>query len=145
MLWGRWYETYVRRQTYAKGYTRKSKSLATWPATNFGRHNLCRALVWNEGDDDRKMFWRRLDETSSENDGPIQEADEDKVPKEPYPLLEGFEWVTMDLNNKSEVKSTQIILDWPNAVRSTMSTSSYFKITWKMVRQCFASNTPPRF
>ena len=27
-----------------------------------------------------------------------------KVPKEPYPLIDGFEWVTMDMNDKSEVR-----------------------------------------
>ena len=31
--------------------------------------------------------------------------DSSKVPKDPYPLIDGFEWVTMDMNDKTEVRS----------------------------------------
>lgn len=43
------------------------------------------------------------DDSGEVEDGPIQPEDPEKVPKEPYPLIEGFEWVTMDMNDKSEV------------------------------------------
>lgn len=36
-------------------------------------------------------------------DGSLQENDLEKVRKEPYPILDSFEWVTMDLNDESQV------------------------------------------
>jgi hypothetical protein len=36
-------------------------------------------------------------------EGPFKEVDIDKVPKQPSPLPEGFEWVTTDINDKNEV------------------------------------------
>lgn len=62
-------------------------------------------------------FWAtqpvpRFDESSSASalDGPISPPDLDKVPKEPYPLLEGFEWVTVDINDKREVDDVYNLL-----------------------------------
>ncbi|KAI9743555.1 MAG: glycylpeptide N-tetradecanoyltransferase [Claussenomyces sp. TS43310] len=37
-------------------------------------------------------------------EGPFKIIDVDKVPKEPAPLMEGFEWVTMDLTTDEELK-----------------------------------------
>ncbi|EEP77906.1 glycylpeptide N-tetradecanoyltransferase [Uncinocarpus reesii 1704] len=54
-------------------------------------------------------FWQtqpvpRFDEKSSAADGPIKEVNVEDVPKNPDPLVEGFEWVTLDLNNEKELK-----------------------------------------
>lgn len=36
-------------------------------------------------------------------EGPIKVIDPESVPKEPPPMTEGFEWVTMDLTDEKEV------------------------------------------
>jgi len=43
-------------------------------------------------------------EHDAAKEGTIMPEDLSKVPKEPYPLIDGFEWVTMDMNDKSEVR-----------------------------------------
>lgn len=53
-------------------------------------------------------FWQtqpvvRFDDKGDDRDGPIKEIDVDKVPKEPDHLLEGFEWVTLDLEDENEL------------------------------------------
>lgn len=45
----------------------------------------------------------KVDETTESDEGPIKLIDPEKVPKEPYPLIEGFEWVTMDLMQDAQV------------------------------------------
>lgn len=37
-------------------------------------------------------------------DGFIRENDPEKVRQEPYPMLDSFEWVTMDLTNDAQVR-----------------------------------------
>lgn len=37
------------------------------------------------------------------DEGQIKDIDLEKVPKEPPPMTEGFEWVTMDLMDEKEV------------------------------------------
>jgi len=55
-------------------------------------------------------FWQtqpvpKLGETDHiEEEGPFKVIDIDLVAKEPGPLIEGFEWVTMDLQDEGEVK-----------------------------------------
>lgn len=44
-------------------------------------------------------------------EGPFKIIDPDKVPKEPSPLMEGFEWVTMDLTREEELKEVFELLD----------------------------------
>lgn len=44
-----------------------------------------------------------IDDTTESDEGPIKQIDPEQVPKEPYPLIEGFEWVTMDLTKDAEV------------------------------------------
>jgi glycylpeptide N-tetradecanoyltransferase len=39
-----------------------------------------------------------------EKEGPIRETDLNLVRKEPYPMAEGYEWVTMDMLNDEELK-----------------------------------------
>ena len=46
------------------------------------------------------------DETTQSEEGPIKMIDQEQVPKEPYPLIEGFEWVTMDLTKDAQVRCT---------------------------------------
>ena len=44
-----------------------------------------------------------IDETTENEEGPIKLIDPEQVPKEPYPLIEGFEWITMDLTKDAQV------------------------------------------
>lgn len=44
-----------------------------------------------------------VDDTTEIDEGPIKLIDPEQVPKEPYPLIEGFEWVTMDLTKEPQV------------------------------------------
>ena len=44
------------------------------------------------------------DKMGNIEEGPIKAPDMEKVPKEPGPLLDGFEWVTMDLTSDDELK-----------------------------------------
>lgn len=55
-------------------------------------------------------FWQtqpvpKLDDKKDHiEEGPFKIVDPEKVPKEPSPLMEGFEWVTMDLLKDEELK-----------------------------------------
>lgn len=55
-------------------------------------------------------FWQtqpvpRLgDKDKIEKEGPIREVNLDLVRKEPYPMADGFEWVTVDIQNSEELK-----------------------------------------
>ena len=40
-------------------------------------------------------------------EGPIKVIDPDTVPKEPPRMIDGFEWVTMDLTDTHEVRNWQ--------------------------------------
>ncbi len=44
------------------------------------------------------------DEPKKVEEGPIKIIDPEAVPKEPPPMTEGFEWVTMDLTDEKEVR-----------------------------------------
>ena len=44
-----------------------------------------------------------IDESVQEEDGPIKIIEQDKIPKEPKPMIDGFEWVTMNLEDEKEV------------------------------------------
>lgn len=44
--------------------------------------------------------------------GPIKVIDPDKVSKTPDPLLEGFEWCTLDLTNPEELKELYDLLNF---------------------------------
>ena len=44
-------------------------------------------------------------------EGPFKIVDIDKVPKEPGPMVEGFEWVTMDLTDEGEIKEVYELLN----------------------------------
>lgn len=43
-------------------------------------------------------------------DGPIKVIDKDRVPKEPAPLIEGFEWCEMDLLKEEEMEEVRSLL-----------------------------------
>lgn len=63
----------------------------------------------------KHKFWQtqpvpRFDEAAASNDGPIEPEDLDKVRKEPLPLIDGFGWVTMDMNDKKEVEDVYQLL-----------------------------------
>ncbi|KAL9124295.1 MAG: hypothetical protein Q9217_006363 [Psora testacea] len=62
----------------------------------------------NQKDMASYKFWQtqpvpRFDEQRQTEEGPIKTIDPQKVPKEPPALLEGFEWVTMDLLDERQV------------------------------------------
>jgi len=46
----------------------------------------------------------KFGETGEVKEGPLKEIDPDQVPKEPGPLVDGFEWVTMDLLEDSQLQ-----------------------------------------
>ena len=47
---------------------------------------------------------RRVDEEPKKiEEGPIKVIDPETVSKDPPPMTEGFEWVTMDLNEEKQV------------------------------------------
>lgn len=54
-------------------------------------------------------FWQtqpvpKFGENEQIEEGPFKIIDPAKVPKEPAPLMEGFEWVTMDLTKEEELQ-----------------------------------------
>jgi glycylpeptide N-tetradecanoyltransferase len=54
-------------------------------------------------------FWAtqpvpKFGEETEIEEGPFKIVDPEQVPKEPGPLVDGFEWVTMDLANDEEMK-----------------------------------------
>lgn len=46
----------------------------------------------------------KFGETGEIKEGPFKVIDLEKVPKEPGPLVDGFEWVTMDLTDDAELQ-----------------------------------------
>jgi hypothetical protein len=76
-----------------------------WNRTSSGRPSLCRDSVRHasplRGGLKAHIL---LDEQAQGEEGPIKMIDPEKVPKEPSALLEGFEWVTMDLSQNSQVR-----------------------------------------
>ncbi|KAL8716678.1 MAG: hypothetical protein Q9225_006014 [Loekoesia sp. 1 TL-2023] len=70
----------------------------------------------NQKDMASYKFWQtqpvpRFDETQQFQEGPIKMIDPEQVPKEPQTLLEGFEWVTMDLTNDRELDEVWELLN----------------------------------
>ncbi|KAL8776644.1 MAG: hypothetical protein Q9194_003023 [Teloschistes cf. exilis] len=86
----------------------------------------------NQKDMASYKFWQtqpvpRFDETQQFDEGPIKRIDPEQVPKEPQQLLEGFEWVTMDLTNNKEVGPSRALKapgwrkEWHVGVRASKS------------------------
>ena len=48
------------------------------------------------------------DDSTQIEEGPIKTIDPDRVPKEPPNIIEGFEWVTMDLEVEKQVHDPSI-------------------------------------
>jgi len=71
----------------------------------------------NQKDMASYKFWQtqpvpRFDETSKRvEEGPIKIIDPETVPKEPSPMHEGFEWVTMDLTDEKELEEVYDLLN----------------------------------
>lgn len=82
-----------------------------------------------------------VDEVQQIEEGPIKIIDPEIVPKEPPPMYEGFEWVTMNLMDSKEVSSFP--LSAVNGVSCSsswkMCMSSYRITMWKMMKPCFDS------
>ena len=60
-------------------------------------------------------FWQtqpvpRFDEAQQVEEGQIKDIDPERVPKEPPPMLEGFEWVTMNLLDEKELEEVYDLL-----------------------------------
>ncbi|KAI4134864.1 MAG: hypothetical protein LQ347_001166 [Umbilicaria vellea] len=69
----------------------------------------------NQKDMASYKFWQtqpvpRFDEAHAVEEGPIKIIDPERVPKEPRPLYEGFEWVTMDLTDEKELEEVYELL-----------------------------------
>ena len=61
-------------------------------------------------------FWqtqpvRKFGETGEIEEGPFKIIDPEKVPKEPATMMEGFEWVTMDLEKDEELQEVFELLN----------------------------------
>jgi len=61
-------------------------------------------------------FWgtqpvKKFGDADTIEEGPIKIIDPEKVPKEPGPLVDGFEWVTMDLTSSEEIKEVFELLN----------------------------------
>ena len=60
-------------------------------------------------------FWQtqpvaRFDDKGNMAEGPIIQINPEQVPKEPDPLIEGFEWVTLDLTDEKELQELYELL-----------------------------------
>jgi glycylpeptide N-tetradecanoyltransferase len=60
-------------------------------------------------------FWQtqpvpKFGDNSIVEEGPFKIIDLEKVSKEPGPLVDGFEWVTMDLTNDEEIQEVYALL-----------------------------------
>lgn len=69
----------------------------------------------NQKDMASYKFWStqpvpRFDEKGQMVEGPIKVINPDEVPKQPDPLLEGFEWVTLDLTDEKELQELYELL-----------------------------------
>ncbi|KAK2741215.1 glycylpeptide N-tetradecanoyltransferase [Myotisia sp. PD_48] len=69
----------------------------------------------NQKDMASYKFWQtqpviRFDDQGDIVDGPIKEVDIEKVPKTPGPLVDGFEWVTLNLDDEKEVEELYELL-----------------------------------
>jgi glycylpeptide N-tetradecanoyltransferase len=71
----------------------------------------------NQKDMASYKFWQtqpvpRFDERADnpKPDGPIKMIDPEQVPREPDPLIEGFEWCELDLTNEEELKEVYELL-----------------------------------
>ena len=69
----------------------------------------------NQKDMASYKFWQtqpvpRFDEAQKVEEGQIKDIDPEKVPKEPPPMLEGFEWVTMNLLDDRELEEVYDLL-----------------------------------
>jgi len=53
--------------------------------------------------EDEPELIEMIDETTNVEEGPIKIVDPETVSKEPKPLPENYEWVTMDLTDEKEV------------------------------------------
>lgn len=60
-------------------------------------------------------FWQtqpvpKFGDSTKVEEGPFKIIDPEQVPKEPGPLVDGFEWVTMDLTNDEEIQEVYSLL-----------------------------------
>ncbi|KAL8824714.1 MAG: hypothetical protein Q9191_004870 [Dirinaria sp. TL-2023a] len=70
----------------------------------------------NQKDMASYKFWQtqpvpRFDEAQQLEEGPIKVVDPDQVPKEPPPMMEGFEWHTMDLTEDKQLEEVYELLN----------------------------------
>ncbi|KAL8745781.1 MAG: hypothetical protein Q9190_002116 [Brigantiaea leucoxantha] len=71
----------------------------------------------NQKDMASYKFWQtqpvpRFDDVQQTEEGPIRHVDPEKVPKESQPLLEGFEWVTMNMEDEKELQEVYELLSF---------------------------------
>lgn len=99
------------------------KDTATKTLANIDIAQLLTGLSLGSGKNQKDMasykFWQtqpvpRFDDQANptpSNQGPIKMIDPEKVSKTPDPLLEGFEWCTLDLTNESELRELYELLN----------------------------------
>ncbi|KAI9825864.1 MAG: glycylpeptide N-tetradecanoyltransferase [Thelocarpon impressellum] len=69
----------------------------------------------NQKDMASYKFWQtqpvpRLGDKAEVKEGPIKIIDPERIPKAPAPLVEGFDWVTMDLTDQKELEEVYELL-----------------------------------
>jgi glycylpeptide N-tetradecanoyltransferase len=96
---------------------------ATKTLSNMDLATLLTGLSLGSGKNQKDMasykFWQtqpvpRFDDKANptpSNQGPIKMIDPEKVSKTPDPLLEGFEWCTLDLTNETELRELYELLN----------------------------------
>jgi len=62
----------------------------------------------------RDILMLSIDDVGAVKEGPIEAEDPSKVRQEPYGLIEGFEWVTMNMEDQAEVSDVRMH-DWGTA------------------------------
>ncbi len=85
----------------------EAKIKRTWPATNFGRRSLFHDFVrFSLVGGNHGVLLTLADDSGPVQEGAISKIEPEKVPADAPPLaIDGFEWVTIDVNDAKEVSN----------------------------------------
>ena len=84
------------------------------------------------------------DDKPDAKEGPIKNITIDDVPKEPRALYDGFDWVTVDLEDKDEVRSNGTVMFYSlRYYSSKRCMNSLTGITSRTRRRCLGSTIVP--
>lgn len=85
-----------------------SELLTGLSLTNKNQKDMASYKFWNTQPVPR--FDEKPEDVATIPDGPIKEVDSAKIPQDPAPLPDGFEWVLLDLNQEDEIKEVYELL-----------------------------------